>query len=136
MWGSEKKFRVAYFIGEEPTRMIRMDRGFLTIDANTVIISGSQDVSVAVSEIQSLSFRRKIGLFHIILEADPCVFITPTLFSVPGCVQFVLERRHTAVYTELHRLLRGPGRCAKCNYDMRVSALPCPDCGCDRVRPI
>jgi hypothetical protein len=82
------------------------------------------------------SFRRQPGLFHITLDARRRVFITPVVFSIGGYLNAMSESRNTAVYTALRRVLRGPGLCAACKYDLRESALPCPECGGDKVSPV
>lgn len=128
--------RVAYTLDEEPTRLTRKLRGILTIDSDRLLIEGPHVVSLKLSDIRSLSFRRESGLFHIVLDAEPRVFFTPVLLSIGGLINIMTESRNTKVYTALWQSLRGPGRCAKCKYDLRESTAHCPKCGSVRVRPI
>ena len=111
-------------------------RGVLVVGERTITINGPSPVNLNVSDVTALSFTREFGLFHIVLKSNPIVYVTPILVSFMGFVQIMMEGRNTKVYSALHRLYGGPGRCAKCGFDLRVSLLPCPECGHERVRPV
>jgi hypothetical protein len=129
------RVRITYMVGLAPTRLTRVKRGRMTIDDEGVTIAGPVPVVLRYADIKSLGFRREPGLFHIVLEANPPVYITPVLLNFFGCVNVIAWPQIRRVYTELHRRLGGPGRCAKCGYDMRQSRERCPECGGVSVSP-
>jgi hypothetical protein len=126
---------VAYQLGTPPTRTSRMMNGVLSINGKRISIAGPQSVELVPADISALRFHRAVGQFYIVLVSDPCVYITPYLFAVTKMVRVVLESRNNKVYSALHRLFGGPGRCANCRFDMCASRLPCPRCGGMAVSP-
>ena len=130
------RIRVAYALHDEPTRWSRKLLGQLTIDPDSVSVDGPQPVMLWLSEIRGLSFRRKFGLFHVVLDAEPSVFFKPVVVSLGGMVNVISESLNTSVYTALWQLLGGPGRCSRCKYDLSQSVGRCPECGSVRIRPI
>jgi hypothetical protein len=130
------RIRVAYALRDEPTRWSRKLLGQMTIDPECVSVDGPQPVRLRLSEIRGLSFRRKLGLFHVVLDAEPKMFFTAVVISLGGMVNVISESLNTSVYTALWQLLGGPGRCARCKYDLRQTIGRCPECGSARIRPV
>ena len=128
--------KVCYNLGQPPTRSTQLQRGLLMIDSMGLRIEGAEPAYARFDDIADLSFAREFGLFHIIVRAPTPIFITPVLVSLLGLVNIMLESWNSRVYTALHQKLGGPGRCAKCKYDMRESMLPCPEWGGEIVSPI
>jgi hypothetical protein len=130
------RYKVAYRIGKPPGRLTRMLTGMLSIDNDGVRIDGPAAYRADFTERLSLQPTNRLEMFCIAPRSSPAVFVTPILSSCLGIVLVIHPPLTNAVYTELHRRLGGPGRCAQCGSDRWISDVPCPVCDGSIVSPL
>jgi hypothetical protein len=100
----------------------------LCIDETGLRIDGPVGYRADFSDIQWLAVPSKDGLFYIDVGSSPPVFVTGITYNLFGVILVIHQALNQALYAELHERVGGLGRCAACGCDVRLSALPCPQC--------
>jgi hypothetical protein len=120
--------RVVYRIAQRPRWWTRASIGVLSIDDAGLRIDGPVLYRAAFSEIHWLNVTNRAGLFYIAISSEPPVFVTPFVFSLLGVIRVIHPPLNQTLYAELQRRVGGLSRCADCGCDVRLSAVPCPQC--------
>jgi hypothetical protein len=120
--------KVAYHVGKRPRRLTRWLTGILSIDDTGLRIDGPVAYRVDFSEVQWLDAPGKHGRFYIGVGSSPALFFTRIIYNLFGVIQVIHRPMNQRLYAELHNRVAGLGRCAVCGCEVRLSALPCPQC--------